>query len=278
MADTWSRAENEAIVADYLAMLDSEFRLLPFNKAAHNRALRQVIRRSAGSIERKHQNISAIMIEQGFAYIEGYKPLGNYQQDLEEVVLSRLSANRSLAEAMRQAAEAPASPVTVPDILNRLEDPPEHLKHGPRVSERPATPRLGTDWLAAEARNTSLGRAGELFVLDFERLRLRTLGKERLADRIEHVAVTHGDGAGFDIRSFERNGRDRLIEVKTTKWGKQIPFFASRNEVEVSSRMRGQYHLYRLFNFQRDPRLYALHGSLRDTCLLDPVQFSARPR
>ena len=36
------------------------------------------------------------------------------------------------------------------------------------------------------------------------------------------------------------------------------------------------YHLYRLFRFRADPRLYGLKGALSDTCLLDPVQYSAR--
>ena len=35
--------------------------------------------------------------------------------------------------------------------------------------------------------------------------------------------------------------------------------------------------LYRLFEFRKDPRLFALQGSLRRTCVLDPAIFSARP-
>jgi hypothetical protein len=102
------------------------------------------------------------------------------------------------------------------------------------------------------------------------------LGFTALADRIEQVSVTSGDGEGFDIRSFEVNGSDRLIEVKTTAYGKQTPFFLSRNELDVSQRRAVAYHLYRLFRFRADPRLYGLKGALSDTCLLDPVQYSAR--
>jgi hypothetical protein len=50
MAENWSREEVEAAVADYLAMLASELGGEPYNKAAHNRALQQVlIRRTHGS-------------------------------------------------------------------------------------------------------------------------------------------------------------------------------------------------------------------------------------
>jgi len=55
------------------------------------------------------------------------------------------------------------------------------------------------------------------------------LGNDKLAERIEHIALTEGDGIGYDIRSFERDGSDRFIEVKTTAYGKQTPFFVSRN-------------------------------------------------
>jgi hypothetical protein len=102
MAD-WSRIEVEAAVADYLDMLALELRGEPFNKANHNRDLLRVLDgRTRGSIERKHQNISAILIELGYPYIDGYKPLRNYQELLREVVEERLlSLQRSTTKSPR---------------------------------------------------------------------------------------------------------------------------------------------------------------------------------
>lgn len=40
--------------------------------------------RSPGAIEFKHANISAILIEIGFPYLDGYKPRGNYQELLRK--------------------------------------------------------------------------------------------------------------------------------------------------------------------------------------------------
>jgi hypothetical protein len=37
------------------------------------------------------------------------------------------------------------------------------------------------------------------------------------------------------------------------------------------------YQLYRLFNFSAQPKLFVLPGSLRETCALEPLQFSALP-
>ena len=62
MADVWSETENDLIVADYFAILVDELRSKHFNKAEHNRALQEVIPRSHGSIELKHQNISAVLL------------------------------------------------------------------------------------------------------------------------------------------------------------------------------------------------------------------------
>ena len=75
--------------------------------------------------------------------------------------------------------------------------------------------------------------------------------------------------------SFDVDGHERFIEVKTTSFGKQTPFFVSRNELEFSDLARDQYHLYRLFELRRQPRMFDLVGSVRGHCRLDPVTYRA---
>lgn len=71
MADNWSREEVEAAVEDHFAMLAKELCGKPFNKAEHNRGLQKILtKRTKGSIERNHQNISAILIELGYPYVD----------------------------------------------------------------------------------------------------------------------------------------------------------------------------------------------------------------
>lgn len=61
MAGDWTPAQNDAIVADYFAMLADDIMGRSYSKADHNRRLQAVIGRPRGSIEYKHQNISAVL-------------------------------------------------------------------------------------------------------------------------------------------------------------------------------------------------------------------------
>lgn len=278
----WSRAEVEAAVADYLDMLELELRGEAYNKAEHNRQLRMRLNgRSQQSVEFKHANTSAVLIELGFPFIGGYKRRVNFQELLARVVEAQLAARpvlRALAE--RDAAVVPAVP-TVDDILAALVEAPPvgdrdvtARRHTPRYAP---TPVRQYDYLEREAHNRALGLAGEEFVVNYERARLLSEGRERLAADVEHVAVTQGDGTGYDILSFDATGRERLIEVKTTKYGVSTPFFVSRNELLVSKEREEQFHLYRVFDFRASPRLYTRSGAVDAYFRIEPVAFRAWP-
>ena len=281
MARDWSEFEVEAVVADYFDMLLKQLRGEEYSKTAHRRALMKLLDdRSDGSVEFKHQNISAVLIELGYPYIEGYKPRWNFQQLLADAVKARLGNNREIEPAVAATVEAEAEPVVVGDILARLAAPPvPSAAEGQRATRAPgdaSVVRANINYLEREARNRSLGRLGEEFALAFEKARLESAGCVRLARQIEHVSVTQGDGLGFDILSFEPTGEDRLIEVKTTGFGKETPFFVSRNEVGVSEVKHATYHLYRIFTYRTNPRLYVLDGNLNHACSLSPIQYLAR--
>ena len=87
MTDDWTEAEVTLIVADYFDMLRAELLGLPYSKAEHRHRLSPKLnRRSDGSIEFKHQNISAVLVNMGLPYIDGYKPRGNFQALLATTV------------------------------------------------------------------------------------------------------------------------------------------------------------------------------------------------
>lgn len=272
----WSRIEVEATVADYIHMLLQELSGQSYNKTAHRRALiAKLENRTDGAVERKHQNISAILIELGCPYISGYKPLGNYQAILKEVVEQRISADPILDQAALTASALPAVVPLEGSYSGLIVDAPKlKLQAKESVPNKYHKPMpLRKDYLEREARNASLGLAGEEFVLRYEHFRLYNLGQSTLADKVEHVARTKGDGLGFDILSFETDGRERFIEVKTTSFGKETPFFVSRGEVSFSENHEKDYRLYRLFNFRQSPKMFQLAGRVVKHCTLSPVSY-----
>lgn len=281
MADDWSAAEVEAAVADYVAMLAAELRDQTYVKVEHYRAVQPLLEgRSVKSIEWKFRNISAAFLDLGSRYVTGLKPAFNYQQLVRDVVEKRLRNDRELAQLVLTDVEQPPTPPNIDDILSTLVDPPppEERPHRTYEGSRTPTSIRTVDYLALEARNSALGLEGERFVLNYERTRLVHAGKPNLADSIEHTSVEEGDGAGFDIRSYETDGSDRFIEVKTTKGGIHTPVYLSRNELRVSEDKRERYHLFRPFEFRKSPRLFTVAGALSETLRLEPTQYTGRVR
>jgi hypothetical protein len=271
----WSREEVEAIVADYLQMLTLELAGQAYSKAEHRRQLSgKLAERSESSIEFKHCNISAVMIELGFPYIRGYQPRGNFQNLLVAVIAEQIEGYALLDQTALAAVQQPAAAPAHVDFARLKADAP--TRHERAAS--PMAPRFQAvrrDYLEREAKNRSLGTAGEEFVLRFEEWRLRASGQARLADRVEHVAKTRGDGLGFDVLSFNLDGSERFIEVKTTTFGRETPFFVTETEVARSNQEGDNFHLYRLFEFRREPRIFDLAGALERNCFLDPHTYRA---
>ena len=261
-------------------MLVRELRGDGFSKAEHNRQLQLLLpTRSRGSIEFKHQNISAVLIEMGYPYIVGYKKRENYQQLLSEVVAERIDATTIIDELAAQVVDSTI--VSAPDISDVLSilvpTPKREPVRNTREISGPIKARIArkTNYLERDARNRSLGRAGEELVLEFEHERLWRAGKRSLAERIDHVSASHGDGLGYDILSYEESGMERLIEVKTTRFGDQTPFFLSKNELALSQEQQQIYQLYRVFEFPKQPHMFTLVGDLSKSCALEAIGFRA---
>lgn len=272
----WSREEVEAIVADYLQMLTLELAGQSFNKTQHRQRLQgKLSGRSNASIEFKHCNISAVMLDLGFPYIRGYQPRSSYQALLAKVAQEQVGSKETLDHAALAAVQQPAIAPIQTDFSNVKSDAPKR-QHQVKEAMNPLFFRaVKRDYLEREAQNRSLGLAGEAFVVQFEHWRLAQMGKQRLADRVEHVSVSKGDGLGYDVLSFESDGKERLIEVKTTTFGRDTPFFVSRGELALSQGAKDQFHLYRLFEFRKSPRFFTLSGALEQHCRLNPVTYQA---
>jgi hypothetical protein len=84
-----------------------------------------------------------------------------------------------------------------------------------------------------------------------------------------------GDGAGYDILSFDAAGRQRLIEVKTTNGAATTPFFLSRNEHDTAAARASDWRLYRVHRFSKEPRIFQIAPPLRDSLILQTESWRA---
>jgi hypothetical protein len=258
----WTDDELDAIIADYFAMLDAELSGRPYVKSHHSAALMRQIGRTHRSVEFKHQNISAVLEELALPRISGYKPKRNYQNAIFDAIDRYLSTHPN---AVYQ--QAPAAVLHVAEEEELFVEPPRLT---PAI-ERPL--RLQQlvnkfDPVERDFRNRSLGKAGEEFVLEVERMSLVKCDRADLARKVRWVAAEDGDGTGYDILSFAPNGADRLIEVKTTNGAGRTPFFLTRNEYEVAKERVESWRLYRGHLFSQTPRIFTLKPPLEESVYL----------
>ena len=270
----WTDAENDLIVAEYFAMLKNDIAGNSYNKANHNRTLQTRISRSRGSIEYKHQNISAVLKALGESWIPGYRPAFNFQMVLVDSVLRWFDKNSGWADRtpiFQNASEIRAVKelwVGPPPTLNN-QPPPEELDQMLSVARK-------FDVAGRDERNRALGRAGEERVLAHEKAVLSGSGQNHLSEKVRWVSEEDGDGAGYDISSFEIDGKPKLIEVKTTNGWDRTPFHISRNELAVSKARRAEWRLVRLWDFSRKPKAFELFPPLESHVSLTPTSFQAR--
>jgi hypothetical protein len=270
----WTDEENDLIVADYFAMQADEMAGRPYNKAQHRRSLMPLLAsRTEGSIEFKHQNISAVLKGLGEDWIPGYKPAFNFQMTLVDAVVRWLAWNSAWlgrmpgtrpATGLREAAQIWIG--SSPTLSNQ--PPPQELEQMLHVARK-------FDVAGRDERNRALGRAGEERVVAHERSSLKVAGRDDLARKVRWVSEEDGDGAGFDIASFTPDGQERLIEVKTTNGWERTPFYISRNELAVAEERRSEWCLFRLWNFSREPKAFELHPPLDAHVSLTAIAFQA---
>ena len=300
----WSWQACEAAVDEYFELLQLELMGGQYDKAEPYHKLKDKVLQHAEnhdqhSAESIYQNISAVLVEAGVPVIDGLAPAPGYQANiLPDVIGAQIAAKQNQLERVieevvyRQHYEIPS----VEQICSQLgvvaeqEHPYQVQPPAARSVREPAAAGPQTkrykprevNYLKREMRNKVLGESGEKFVVNYEKARLIHSGKEALADRVAQVSTggtgLGDDSLGYDIHSYEQNGKDRFIEVKTTNFTKHARFYVTRNEVEVSENLHTKYHLYRVFNFKQDPRFFQARGKLKANFILEPTTYQASIR
>lgn len=269
----WSEAEVELIIADYFQMLQLEISGANYSKTEHRNSLNVLLRdRTEGSIEFKHQNISAVLINNGLPYIKGYKPRWNYQQLLEEKILNFLSKNNSFEKNFNDFVnpKIEIQPKLIQFKSWNVPPPEKSIFKEPKTNSYKPIKR---NYLEMEQNNLSIGEKGEKLVFEYEKWRLINEGFPKFAEKVKWISKEEGDGAGFDILSKNKFGMDIFIEVKTTTLGKETPIFFSKRENDFSNEKKEKFNLYRVFDLKDQPRMFYLNGRFKDICTLEAINF-----
>ena len=258
-------------------MLSLEAHQLPYKKTVFNEELRAKLNgRSKASVELKFQNVSAVLNDLCLPFIAGYKPRGNSQlllrQAVQDVVLRDAQSLQETVDALEEVKTPEQRAFTAV-----LREPPPLLEvvKTKKASAHVRLPRK-VDFANRDENNRKLGRAGEHWTLAFEQHRLTELGRPELFQGVSWVSDRLGDGAGYDILSFEGDGgMERFIEVKTTNGAHATAFVISRNELEFSREAGDAFYLYRLFQFREEPALYILRGDVSKHVHLEALDYRA---
>jgi len=273
MNEPWTDVEVDLTIDSYFQMCIKELMGLKYKKSEHRKALAPLLpKRTEKAIEYKYQNISAVLARHDMYFIKGYAPKVNFQSALEERTIEFLERREDVREAYLNLSQNNVSEVLKSldfrvllqnEVSNLASEPPPVYKARPRK----------VNFLEVEKNNMDIGNQGERVVFDYEQWSLHQAGKPELATKVEWVSRDRGDGAGYDILSYDVNGQEKYVEVKSTTMGIKAPIFFTRNELEFSKTHASKFWLYRLYNLFGTPKMFVRKGSIDSMCKVVPVSY-----
>ena len=124
----------------------------------------------------------------------------------------------------------------------------------------PKTVKTKKGYLTTSNRRPSVpskkvGDAGERYVFEYEKNKLINCGHHELADRIVKQYEDLSFFPGYDIQSFDENGKIIYIEVKSSKSKKKDYFEISENEIKAAKELGDDYYIYQVTNALTDPQI-----------------------
>lgn len=114
------------------------------------------------------------------------------------------------------------------------------------------------NFIERQKRLIEIGSKGEQLVLASEEERLSKF--PHLVRKINQVSLID-DTLGYDILSFDEDGSERFIEVKSTtqKWSNNVNFYLSNNEWEKAKKLKN-YWIYRVFDIDGQPEIIRIEN------------------
>ena len=201
-----------------------------------------------------------------------------------EVVLERVKRDKELLAIYEQRNLASCDPefhLLVQDVIYSVNYflKPELLRKKKRVAVKRFSLEAKlkdaqlkemppVDYIKKAEEHKKLGDAGEAFVYQYELAEVKKYGFS--PELVRWEAKRTGDGLGYDILSYEPDGKPKYIEVKTTEGPEKETIFITANELEKSKLCSENYYLYRVYDFDKETmsgKISINKGSLEKFCL-----------
>lgn len=113
-----------------------------------------------------------------------------------------------------------------------------------------------TNYALTELKKAIQGERAENLVMLFEKDKLEKSGRPDLAKMVEQVSKTQGDGLGYDILSFNENGEQIYIEVKSKKhFNNIIDFYLTENEFRFLNANLNSF-IYYVYDIYENPKIH----------------------
>lgn len=195
-----------------------------------------------------------------------------------------LSSPREMVSDETSSFEYPEPNLRYPTLeyfggfdLAQSECPKIDRTSGPVLrDEKVVTTRRKANFAETQYKHQMLGYAGECLIVKHEKKHLKRIGKQGLADKVLHISVIQGDGAGYDVASFFDDSRKKCIEVKTTMANRTKSFYLSANEYRFITRNAEKCRIYRVYNFdpnKRTAEFFELDLDYLHRLILEPLDY-----
>ena len=118
--------------------------------------------------------------------------------------------------------------------------------------------------LSRSRASKKVGDAGEKIVFGYEQKRLIELGLEDLSSHVRWLA-DEGEHPGYDILSYNEDGSERWIEVKTSKGSAISVIEITENERKTAEAApEGRYWIYLVTKVFTRPQLTPIQDPVRN--------------
>lgn len=122
-------------------------------------------------------------------------------------------------------------------------------KAGIKSNKKPSNP---------STPSKQVGDAGEQYVYEYECYKLSKINRQDLVEKIIKQYEDLSYFPGYDIKSFDKNGNEIFIEVKSTKSKNKEFFEITENEKNAAERIGDDYFIYQVTSALTNPSISSI--------------------